>query len=79
MKLDLVPQQKCAELAAVMNVSVDVELCAGKRLERRKEAYLAEKINADDYVFSLKQPEHGGKGKGDVTYGGRDACTGDDI
>jgi hypothetical protein len=75
--LDLVPKSLCKKLAAVMNVSVAHELCEGKRLERKKEAYLAEKTKGDDFAFTLQRGSRGDNATGDVTYGGKDACTGD--
>lgn len=58
-----------------MNVSLSVELCAGKKVERKKEAFLAQKDQNDQFVF--EQVKANRQLMHDVTYGGQDACTGD--
>ena len=41
--MSLIPDKLCAKLGAAMNVSTDIELCAGKKFVRNKDHLWAKK------------------------------------
>ena len=45
--MSLIPDKLCEKLGAAMNVSTDIELCAGKKFVRSKEHFWAKKKGPD--------------------------------
>ena len=79
-KLEIAPKELCRELGSEFQVRVSTELCAGHRITVRQDEFLAEKAASNDAADAWKfqrGPEKRLGVNSNVTYGGRDSCTGD--